>query len=279
MKFTYKTVLVSLCAVLMLTACGNTSDNGNDTETEITEIEEEIDENEDVEVGYDFEVQTSSDYDVTLLDHDNVYNVGDGNEDGILYVIASNEDEGIWIYGYEDISNIVIEHDGIADMFYNQSWLTPREILPNMNVSDYDGDGIKELAVSYYIGSGTGVSVEELVIYKLNADGHYEATKFNDEYLYSQIECKTDAENNTVTFEDKQTGNGFIAKGLTDDAASQNAYFGNIIGYEFGEDNRIIAKFTPGVKLTYEGFPEISADIAFDGITFSVSNISFAEAE
>jgi hypothetical protein len=311
MKFTYRIVLAALCAALVFTSCGNDYDNEdieNAAETEIAEaadaydaddvsetseaadiseteaieeFEEDVDEDEAVETAYDFEVQAPDEFDVTLLDHDGAF---DMQVLDTPHVLVSDEDNGIWIYGYYEgvIENIIIEHNGIADRFYGQNWLTPRAIMPTLNVYDYDGDGADELAVSYYTLSGTGISYEELVIYKLNADGRYEGYKFNDEYLYSQIEIEKDFDNYTLTFTDKNTGNGVTSQirsenqSMADAEMSSNDYFGYETEYEL-RDGSITVSFSPGNSLAYESQPVIQAEITFDGSDFSVGGITFTD--
>jgi len=47
--------------------------------------------------------------------------------------------------------------------------LTPRVIVPRLFLSDFDVDGADELAVILYVGSGTGVAIQELHIVELES--------------------------------------------------------------------------------------------------------------
>lgn len=60
-----------------------------------------------------------------------------------------------------------------GDSMAEFDWLyfTPRQILPRLFCFDADGDWEDELIVICYIGSGTGVSIEELHILEKNSDG------------------------------------------------------------------------------------------------------------
>ncbi|WP_438446085.1 hypothetical protein [Gorillibacterium sp. sgz5001074] len=68
----------------------------------------------------------------------------------------------------QDISLLPAEPEGavlrIGSKERRMNWIftTPRRVLPVLQVHDYDADGEAELAVVLSIGSGTGVSVEEL---------------------------------------------------------------------------------------------------------------------
>lgn len=54
---------------------------------------------------------------------------------------------------------------------FDWDFLTPRTIPPRMFCFDVDGDWEDELIVICYVGSGTGVSIEELHILEKNSDG------------------------------------------------------------------------------------------------------------
>ncbi len=68
-------------------------------------------------------------------------------------------------------------------------WLfaTPRSIPPQIWCSDLDGDGQDELAIDCYIGSGTGVSIEELHILEKTPDGSLTAYTFPETLWREQI--------------------------------------------------------------------------------------------
>ena len=66
--------------------------------------------------------------------------------------------------------------DSLAE--FDWDFLTPRSILPRMECFDVDGDWEDELVVICYVGSGTGVSVEELHILEKGPDGALTAYTF-----------------------------------------------------------------------------------------------------
>ncbi|MDE6709682.1 MAG: YgdI/YgdR family lipoprotein, partial [Oscillospiraceae bacterium] len=128
---------------------------------------------------------------------------------------------GIYLYGKEPY--IFIEHDGVIDTF-EQAWNTPRRILPIAAYADYDGDGEKELAVSYYVGSGTGVSIEELVIYEKDSDGHFTEHRFEapEDILNEKLTVEIDEENTSVNFT-------FDGKSITKNYGEGFEYIKNIL--------------------------------------------------
>ena len=89
-----------------------------------------------------------------------------------------------------------------TDYFYGwESFLTPRGILPRISLSDYDGDGMEEIAVILYVGSGTGVSVEKLYIVEQDGDRRDFAisAEMIAQLLYHRLSAKYDPDADMVT--------------------------------------------------------------------------------
>lgn len=200
------------------------------------------------------------------------------------YVIA--ETDGIVIYAMEDTDNIIIAHDGITDIFREQGWLTPRRIMPRAACGDYDGDGEKDLAVSYYIGSGTGISVDQLVIYKKGEDGHFTAHKFEspESVLNEKLTVEYDEENTSVTFNfDGQSvthnyGEEFqwIKEILTKQEETEFR-FGDIVSYSF-EGDKITITSSAGLLTRFYAVG-ITADVEYGDGKFTLTNFKLAEEE
>lgn len=75
--------------------------------------------------------------------------------------------------------------DSLAE--FDWDFLTPRTILPRMDCFDVDGDWEDELIVICYIGSGTGVSVEELHILERSSDGALTAYTFPESLWQEEL--------------------------------------------------------------------------------------------
>jgi hypothetical protein len=82
---------------------------------------------------------------------------------GITDPVASLPDLGIYLFPAGELEGVVLQIGGKRQSF---DWIytTPRQIMPVLNVDDYDQDGKDELAAVLNVGSGTGVSVSELHI-------------------------------------------------------------------------------------------------------------------
>ncbi|MDE6595441.1 MAG: YgdI/YgdR family lipoprotein [Oscillospiraceae bacterium] len=204
-------------------------------------------------------------------------------------VIAETEDGEIVLYGiYIDgkYPFVFIEkdgsimHDGMTNI-YEQAWLTPRNILPQIMYSDIDSDGEKELAVSYYVGSGTGISVEQLVIYEMREGGYFSSGFEFDaaDMLESAVSVSFDNIAHTVTFTLLTNGESVSYDTLEDyPNGLDSVEWGSNIGYKF-DGNEIILTAHPSANLlSYEGMPKITAKIAYsdtDGvINMSLENIT-----
>lgn len=83
-----------------------------------------------------------------------------------IALLAETEDGSAAVYALPDenmngdVGVLVRWGDVLAE--FPWAYATPRCIPPQVWLRDMDGDGAEELAVSCYVGSGTGVSVEAL---------------------------------------------------------------------------------------------------------------------
>ena len=71
--------------------------------------------------------------------------------------------------------------DSLAE--FDWRYATPRNIAPRMWCFDFDEDGLDELVVDCYYGSGTGVSLSDLHVVEKNADGTLTAYTFPADLL------------------------------------------------------------------------------------------------
>lgn len=259
-----------------------TTESGADTETET----ETGSVSENTEEGA---AVVNTNIDVSKFNFDRSVTLASENADidNAPVLLWESEDGMTAVYGiylYEKEPYIFIEHDGIIDTF-EQDWFTPRSIEPRFKYGDFDGDGTEELAAIYYVGSGTGVSVEELVIYEKGEDGHYTAHKFEspEDILNEKLTVEIDKENTSAAFNfDGQSvthnyGEGFefmeeiLSKG-------EEFHFGDIVSYSFNDDGSIALASSLGLQTLFYA-ADVTADVEYRDGNFMLTNFEFAEKE
>ncbi|EMS73935.1 hypothetical protein [Ruminiclostridium cellobioparum] len=212
-------------------------------------------------------------------------------------MIAAIPDKNIFLYGKKDSG--VILYCNSTGHFYNWDYLTPRFILPRMELADFDGDGREELAVILYTGSGTGYSVEELHMVKVSEKEvlsddpkdtsylvpnkeYFKDYAFTDyvEQLNKQVKLNTHKKGSSL-LADVTVGkkvNSFELANTEDDIDNDNIGFGNMVGFEF-KDKKILARFALGaIRKSYASpdfIGEINSEVEFDSGVFTLKNLSF----
>lgn len=193
------------------------------------------------------------------------------------------ETDNIRIYGiYPDGAKpmVIIEHDDVIDEF-EQSWITPQNSPPAAEYTDIDGDGEKELICSYHIGSGTGLNVHELVVYRKNADGHFDEYRFDAEAeIDEKVNFVISNNNHWLDFAAYGTNEIYSVSTAKDypDGIDEIS-FGRIVSFELSDGGIELHTVPCASVLRYECMPEIVADVTFDGGNFDLENIDFRDFE
>lgn len=262
---------------------GEVTDNSEtaaETESETDTVSENTEEDAAV-------VNTNIDVSKFNFDRSNKFDFGNGDCNNTPALLWESEDGGTAAFGMyidEKEPYIFIEHDGVTDAF-EQDWLTPRSIEPRFKYGDFDSDGADELAAIYYVGSGTGVSVEELVIYEKGEDGHFTGHKFEspENILNEKLTVEIDKENTSAAFNfDGQSvthnyGEGFefveeiLSKG-------EEFHFGDIVSYSFNDDGSIALASSLGLQTLFYA-ADVTADVEYRDGNFTLTNFEFAEKE
>lgn len=187
-------------------------------------------------------------------------------------------------------TNGTILQAGDREQEYDWLYMTPRGIEPRLLLYDFDDDGVEELAISLYIGSGTGISISDLRMVELDGDA-FADYRFDPEQYISQIheatavrtfmrdgeliaELTVASDVYTVSLKDYQ-GEEFGKVG-------ERLIFGDIANFDF-EDNQIKASF--GVGISVESFvqPEyigtLEANVAYEKGVFQLKDFQFKEYE
>lgn len=161
---------------------------------------------------------------------------------------------GVKIYG-APYTGIVVEKDGERKLF-DKSYLTTRVSFPQFKVQDYDGDGQMEIGMISYVGSGTGVSIEDFCIIDGLQDGTVRLYTLSNAECMDEIrmrigmtatdlgvsiELRVDDENVMTAIIDR--------RGTELETAEINGiYTGEQISYIFGENGEVICEALLGIQ-------------------------------
>lgn len=211
-------------------------------------------------------------------------------------LLASIPKENIYLYGIKPSGVVLYYKD--KGFYYDWWYLTPRFILPKMNLSDYDRDGEDELAVVLYVGSGTSYAVEELHIIETSEDEVLSRDP-NDEnyfvlnpeyfkdYLFADYveKIKNITDVNTYLKEDLLFIDIIIKEKTytitlenNENAIEDKIILGDIVSFKL-EDNKITIYLALGFMYeeyaspNYIGF--IVADVNYENGKFSLNNYRF----
>lgn len=222
-----------------------------------------------------------TDSQITTIDSD-----GDSAVSSEPALVASIPERSIYLYG---LDNGVELHTGDLVQQYEWIYSTPRMIEPRLAVKDYDADGHDELAIILYIGSGTGVSVEELHMIEMEEDPelHDHVFKENDylDQVYPAITFKPIKQADDLTAE-VMVGSKKTEVKMTKDynhdefgAAYDKLGIRDIVGFSFDENKDIKASFGVGVLFEKIATPQyigsLNADVSYRDGQFKLSNYEF----
>ncbi|MFB9329958.1 hypothetical protein ACFFSY_28795 [Paenibacillus aurantiacus] len=189
---------------------------------------------------------------------------------------------------------------GEKKQLFDWVYTTPRMILPQEQVTDYDQDGNDELAVVLHVGSGTGVAIDELHIVEFegveaksddSGDSPFVDHVFTDEDYRAQLE-------NSLAFK-TSTEDGELFGYVTLDSTTtkvslkpfQTGYNGEVTG-ELGYgaivrfeavNNKLTGTFAVGVVIENvvepQYFGQIKADVGYKDGKFQLEGFQFIADE
>ncbi len=215
-------------------------------------------------------------------------------------LIAAIPDKNVFLYGIKDNNGVILYFNNIGH-YYEWGYLTPRFILPRMELLDFDSDGEDELGVILSVGSGTGISIEELHIVEVSeeeilsrdpADKNYFVPnkEYFRDYLFTnyrkqlekQVKLHTTKKGSSLWAEVTvgKKVKSFKLENSEDDIDNKNISFENIVRFEF-EEGKIKAQFALGAhRKSYVGpdfIGEINAIVKYDKGCFLLQNLNFQE--
>lgn len=211
-------------------------------------------------------------------------------ETPINHLIASLPERNIEMYGLDNGVEL-----RVGDLVQQYDWIynTPRGIEPRLAVKDYDGDGHNELAIILYVGSGTGISLEQLHMIEMEEDPKLQDHPFTENDYLSQVNPAIsfkpikEAEDLTaeVTVGSKKTK--VIMKNYYDHddfgAVRDQLGIRDVVGFSFDDNNDIKARFGVGLLFEKVVSPQyigaLSAAVSYHDGQFTLSNFEFDPEE
>jgi hypothetical protein len=180
-------------------------------------------------------------------------------------LVASIPEEDIYLYGADD--GVVLRHGDVIKPF-RWNYLTPRFVLPRLKLEDIDKDGVEEIICILYVGSGTGVSIEDLHVLEPDEDDVYRDIYFApedyDKQLRELITFEYDKEMNKLHYIAGEMDYEFEAPEVfAEYTFSNNIGFGWIKKFEF-EDGITIEDY-----IAYES-NEIAPPVYVNTVTAKV---------
>jgi len=153
-------------------------------------------------------------------------------------LIAQIEEDKIYLYGQP---NGVYLRYGNKIQAFDWCYLTPRFILPRLEKYDLDGDGKDEIICNLYIGSGTGVSVEEMHVLKLDKTGKYVDFIFNDyvEQIDNLLSFEYSKSENSILLKTENSSYAFAIPPEYKELVFDNIYYGNIVYFDISNSLKI----------------------------------------
>ncbi len=278
-KIFISTVLATLCFTLV-TSCGSLQEN--------TDLSDDL--NTDLGLGYiESEKVVVNDREGQRITFDltkDVVTEFSDYENTDYPLVGKLEDNDIYLYADKDKGAILVKGEFVEylDLGAN-GFLTPRGILPELHSGDFNGDSKSEIAVVLYVGSGTGVSFEELYI--LDDDEAYEEyykvlALSNSEYsekLQENLSFEVDESDNvTLTLGSKEYDLNKI-EGFTGLGCGDITYF-----LVEGDDISIASKIGVSTEevstpTLYEGTGWIRAKVIPNESGFEFTDIVYEESE
>ncbi|WEK55744.1 MAG: hypothetical protein P0Y55_06780 [Candidatus Cohnella colombiensis] len=265
-------VTILLVVSLLLTACGERNlEAANADSSERETLETNTSEQDEMEQSPPVEQEVVEE------------------EPFVAELLGEIPEKDISLYSRE--SEGVVLHVRDAEQVFLWEYMTPRRIMPILEVYDYDGDGVEELSAILYIGSGTGVSVQDLHIVEINNTkqslfiDHF----FEPEDYLAQID-------DTVKFKTiTQAGElfGELTLGSHIDLINLETFqsiengkitnrlaYGSIISF-YSEQGKLMLNFKIGITKENSVMPEyfgsITADINYRAGSFTLVNFKFEQ--
>lgn len=251
----------------------------------------------------DITAQSKNDKKDTVVKEEKVVKSWEEFQASNLPLIAAIPERDIYLYGIKP-RGVILYVEG-SGHYFDWDYFTPRFILPQMYIGDFDHDKNEEVAVILYVASGTGISIEELHIVEISGNPilskepsskeflvpnpEFFADYVFTEYLSQLKKCvklKTHNEENSsivdVIIGDEQytiNAREQLAMDENEDILiHDNAMFGGIVYFKV-KDGKLIGEFALSLAINDYVSPmyigKVITDIDYNKGKFMLSNFRF----
>lgn len=219
-----------------------------------------------------------------------------------LPLISAVPDKNIYLYAVKP-KGVVLYIDGKGH-YFDWDYLTPRFILPRMNVDDYDNDGHDELSIILYVVSGTGFAVEDLHIIELSEkellseepsdkdygvpnpeyfkDNFYKPEVYLDQ-IYKLVKLKTYYKKGELMANIRVEKRSYDVSlnqlpSVNDKSIIEGLHFGNIVYFQ-AKDKKLTIQLAFGINNKTHAMPDplgdVFADVEYNAGKLTMSNLRF----
>lgn len=192
-------------------------------------------------------------------------------------LLACIPEKDISLFAADD--GVILRHENQIKTFV-WAYLTPRFILPRMWMDDFDRDGVEEILCVLYVGSGTGVAIEELHILEPDETEIYRDILFSPEDYIKQLEDKVafkyDKEKNKLYFTTMEADYEYDAPELFAEDTFYSIGYGWIIYFTY--EDGILLEADPSFSFEEFAAPayfySVQAKVDYWEESFTITDIS-----
>lgn len=178
-------------------------------------------------------------------------------------LIAELPKEDIYLYGLKP-TGVALKY-GDKIQFFDWIYTTPRFVLPVLKKYDLDNDGKDEIICVLNVGSGTGISLYELHILKLNGTSGYVDYRFSDylEQVKTMLSATYHKKENSILLKTDNNSYTYVFPTEYQKLTFKNIAYGAIVIFDISDGLKI--NMPLGMIFDEFASPQFMEDIVFKG--------------
>lgn len=214
-----------------------------------------------------------------------------GPDETAVVRLSETENGSVVLYGLvqgESTEGVLLLSEGRCQ-YFDWYYTSPRMVMPNLIAQDFDGDGQEELAVILLAFTGTGVSVEELVMLERQNDGLWAERRYTEymEQIGADIVWNYEEAGHHISVTEAGTGRMIgemdVAELFEEDSVYEAVSIGDIVTF-VPEENEMYVQLLTGVRMQGEavgqyGSYALRARVRYDGEKFSLEDYELIRLE